>query len=321
MALVPATITVNFISNYAGPHRVCYRIQGSGDPYTCTTSLPPTNVICAGSGAPCQYIINIQVDNETCEEVTYEGYVQAACQTEASIQDRIPFTVTFVPTPTCLRIPVTCNNSSVNSILIDSGGNGYADPADIGAAVTISGDGSSATGEILSVLAGQVSAVLITNSGSGYTSATVSFPPPVGGGDSASGSVILNPCLGFEYESCEGLVTIPDEIEVGETVSLCSPVEPLNVTGGLPENITEGPADGTCLCNCVEVEITNNNDGKVIRAFYIVCGTSEHTFTDLPASSTTNIGCIVENTLQIAWDENPSDTTINVIGACDGVAP
>lgn len=94
--MTPATITVNFLGNYAGPHRICWRVQGSGNPYICTNI-----VTCAGGGNTCQAIIDVMVDTESCTDTIFEGYIQATCQPEGSTIDRVPFTVTYTPTPSC----------------------------------------------------------------------------------------------------------------------------------------------------------------------------------------------------------------------------
>lgn len=103
--LTPATITVNFIGNYAGLHRICWRIQGSGNPYACTNIVD-----CVGGGNPCSAIISIMVDPESCDPVIYEGYIQAACNDITSDIGKVPFTVTYTPTPTCVGWTITCNN-------------------------------------------------------------------------------------------------------------------------------------------------------------------------------------------------------------------
>jgi hypothetical protein len=63
MALVSVTLTVGFISQYAGDHRVCYRL-GSTGPYDCSTI-----VTCTGGGAACSVNITLTVDNETCDGI------------------------------------------------------------------------------------------------------------------------------------------------------------------------------------------------------------------------------------------------------------
>ena len=94
--LTPAIITVDFLGNYAGPHRVCWRVQGSGNPYVCTNI-----VTCVGGGNPCQALINVMVESESCTDTIFEGYIQATCQPEGSSTDQVPFTVTYTPTPSC----------------------------------------------------------------------------------------------------------------------------------------------------------------------------------------------------------------------------
>jgi len=103
--LTPATITVNFIGNYAGLHRICWRIQGSGNPYACTNIVD-----CVGGGNPCSAVISIMVDPESCDPVIYEGYIQATCNDITSDIGKVPFTVTYTPTPTCVGWTITCDN-------------------------------------------------------------------------------------------------------------------------------------------------------------------------------------------------------------------
>jgi len=112
--LTSATITVDFLGNYAGPHRVCWRVQGSGNPYVCTNL-----VTCVGGGNPCQALINVMIDPESCEDIIFEGYIQAACQVEGSTIDRVPFTVTYTPTPSCNMYTLT-NNTGADYAFISS---------------------------------------------------------------------------------------------------------------------------------------------------------------------------------------------------------
>ena len=102
--LTSATITVDFLANYAGQHRACWRVQGSGNPYVCTNL-----VTCVGGGNPCQALINVMVETESCDDVIFEGYIQAACQPEGSSIDQVPFEVTYTPIPTCNMYTLTNN--------------------------------------------------------------------------------------------------------------------------------------------------------------------------------------------------------------------
>lgn len=173
-------IELTWDSNYTGAHRVAYR-QGSSGPYTYVT------VTCPGSGASCGYNIPITVDNESCTAVTYEGYIQATCEDISSLTGRVPFTTTFTPNPNCKQFEITCDNSSIKSVTLVSGGSGYASaplingvtalgsPVNIGASGggNISMTGGSGTGLVINVGANEFTSSVILNSivnpGSGYT--------------------------------------------------------------------------------------------------------------------------------------------------------
>lgn len=174
MALIPATITVNFTSNYAGQHRICWRTGGVGA-YDCTTL-----VACTGGGAPCSGLIPIMVDNDTCENVDFDGYVQAACEVEGSLNGRISFAVTFVPNPTCDKWDVTCNAVGIPEYNVLYPGSGYS----VGAtpALTIIGGGGSAAAAHGVIGDGGIKTFTITLGGSAYLgggSGTVNDVPAV----------------------------------------------------------------------------------------------------------------------------------------------
>lgn len=102
--LIPATLTVNFIANYSGQHRVCWRIQGMPGPFICTNIVD-----CVGGGNVCSAVINIMVDPESCATVIYEGYIQATCNPEGSGTGQIPWVESFIPNPTCKGYSITTN--------------------------------------------------------------------------------------------------------------------------------------------------------------------------------------------------------------------
>ncbi len=157
MAPTAGSITVNWTSNYAGQHRVCWRIGSSG-PYDCSTL-----VNCTGGGSPCSVVIPVTVDNETCSTLTFEGYVQSGCEDVTSTNGRIPFSTTFVPSPTCLPITVTCSNVSLAGFEITNPGSGYV----VAPGVTITGGGGSAAAGTAVVGTGGITGLIITNPGSG----------------------------------------------------------------------------------------------------------------------------------------------------------
>ena len=160
MAPIPATMTVNFISNYAGPHRVCWRIGNSG-PYDCTTI-----VNCLGGGNACQAIIPITVDNETCDQVDFNGYVQATCEVEGSLNGRVPFSVVFIPNPPCDKFDVICSSVSIDGYTVLNPGSGYV----VGSnpAVTVVGGGGTLAAAIGIVGDGGIETWALSSGGTGY---------------------------------------------------------------------------------------------------------------------------------------------------------
>jgi len=102
--LTPATITVNFTANYAGPHRICWRQCGVG-PYVCTNIVE-----CAGGGNACSITISVMVDPESCDPICFEGYIQATCNPESSSEGQVPWTTTFTPNPVCKMYTLACTS-------------------------------------------------------------------------------------------------------------------------------------------------------------------------------------------------------------------
>lgn len=152
MALVAANLHVSWVSVFVGQHRVCWAIAPSVI-YDCTT------VIYCGGG-PCSVDIPITVDNESCDAVTYQGYVQASCEDIGSMTGRVPFSITFTPTPTCISYNVACVGVPVLSLTEVLHGKGYDV---VGAVPSVSitlGGGAGATG-----VATIGNSTIITNNG------------------------------------------------------------------------------------------------------------------------------------------------------------
>jgi len=121
MASIVVTIDLDFISNFTDPqdYRVCWRIQGSGDPYDCTYV-----VTCPGGGIACPGVsFTTSVNDTSCDgTVTFEGYMQPTCENEASVANRLPWTVDFIPVPVCERYEITINDASVSDVTIKDPG-------------------------------------------------------------------------------------------------------------------------------------------------------------------------------------------------------
>ena len=184
MALIAASITVNFLSNYAGQHRVCWRTGGAGA-YNCTTL-----VSCPGSSAtPCSVAISITVDNETCTNVDFDGYVQAVCEDEASTNGRVTFSTSFVPDPSCKRYVATCARVIVDSYTMVVKGSGYN--AGAPSVNVTGGGGAGATGTAV-VGAGVILTKAISGAGAGYINGTYLACPLLGGtGAGAQATVVI----------------------------------------------------------------------------------------------------------------------------------
>lgn len=223
MAITTATITVDFTSNYAGPHRVCWRVQGSGDPYDCTTT-----VNCTGGATACQAIINADVNTTSCDGVvTFEGYVQAACEDILSTNGRLLWTVDFTPTIACQRYQVSCDSLVVDSLTLTSGGGGYSfgsPPAvSFSAPETIGGTFPTA---VTTVSKDAVSGVsFITPGGSGYIDGVYVDHPTVTSG-SGTGFLMSFTVVGGIIVSVEGTNSVGSGGEGGIGYALTDTVNP-----------------------------------------------------------------------------------------------
>lgn len=163
MAPIAASITVHFTANYTGQHRICWRI-GSVGAYDCSI------VIATTTGTSYDVVVPVIVDNESCSDVTFEGYVQATCEDIASTTGRIPFSVVFTPSPTCLPINVLCQTVGIESFTITNPGSGYV------GAPTVTLSAGTGTGTAV-VGVGAPTATLLFNIGAGLTPGTYLAEP------------------------------------------------------------------------------------------------------------------------------------------------
>lgn len=188
MAPIPGTITINFVSNYAGDHRVAWRLN-----YTGAYTIEPV-FACGGGGAACSTTIAVTVDHETCSNVIFDGYVQACCEDVGSLSGRVPFTVTFTPVQPCNSYLTRCNSVSIASITVTNPGTLY-DPLNP-PAITITGGGGSAGTATAVVGDGGILTDTITNAGSGYSTngvySSVAAVTLTGAGSGATYTVTVN---------------------------------------------------------------------------------------------------------------------------------
>ena len=174
MATVPATITINFTSNYVGCHRLFWRKTPSGAYTGPIEATPP----CTGNGDPCSITFTDIVDTEACVPVDYNGYVQACCEDVASPLGRIAWTLTYTPSPTCLPITITCNAVGVAGFTITNPGNGYVGTEDPNVTIT-GGGGLGATGTI-NIGTGDLTDIMVNTQGVGPNVPAASYPGVTG---------------------------------------------------------------------------------------------------------------------------------------------
>lgn len=157
MATTNLNLQVSFTATYVGEHRVCWRIQGSGDPYDCTT------LVMAVLGANIT-IIFLVVEENYCGPYEFEGYVQPTCVAEGDPSLQTAWTpVQYVNTPDCNPHILTCQTVSLSKMLVTTPGSGF-NPLDPAPVVTIAGD---ATGTAVIGNAG-VKTWTVLNAGTGY---------------------------------------------------------------------------------------------------------------------------------------------------------
>lgn len=111
MAPITGYIQIQFIANY--PTNNLYWRIGAG-PYTgpilidCTPVFGPFV-----PGSTCTYTISpITFDFETCDEITYNGYIEATCNTDGP-SGYLNWSKTFVPSPECTPVTLTCIGENI----------------------------------------------------------------------------------------------------------------------------------------------------------------------------------------------------------------
>ncbi len=337
MALIPVNLEVNFTADYAGMHRACYRLVG-GSSYTCV------NGSCA-VGA-CQILIPVFVDNETCEDVQYEGYVQPMCQDIDSTDGRVAWTVTFTPAPACKTYVVSCDSEGVESVTIDVGGNGY-DPSSPPAVLFTGGSGTGAAGTAV-VGFGAITSVSINTAGSGYTNNTYTNVDLTGGSGSGAkatvviaGGVVISVVIttvGTGYQSTDVLGI--DSADVGGAPAVAAT---LNITSdyGVVNSITitaqgsgytsaptvtiappggaGSPASGTAVLSacpefsgfgCDGVEVVFPEGVLEVGDDLSVCSTSGPPTIPTNMTATLQGNCLCNCTLATIGVSGPNGTTV-----------
>jgi len=133
MTPIAGALTITWTNQYVGNHRICYRqVTAPPSAFVCINNIPCPNP----PGTVNTYTIPVVVDNDSCNPVEWEVYVQASCEDEASANGRVYVSPNpeFTPDPTCLAQSFTCSQVSVVGFNIIDGGSNYAgsETADVG---------------------------------------------------------------------------------------------------------------------------------------------------------------------------------------------
>ena len=201
MALVPATITVFFTSNYTGDHRVCWRAAGTTI-YDCSTI-----VTCLGGGAACSVDITVTVNDSTCP-ASFEGYVQAVCEDIGSLTGRVAFLVTYTPVDACESVSYTCNQPECNATTVAVTDCGGANPLGLAKAnLGMVANFCVPTGTVMPVVAGHT---LGTSTTDCCTCVEVTFTNPNGDPH------------GYAYQDCTTRAQVLASLPVYSSVTVCA---------------------------------------------------------------------------------------------------
>lgn len=296
MALISATITVDFIANYSGDHRVCWKVQGT-DTYDCSTIIN-----CAGGGNTCQAVFTAQLNGTSCDgDIVVEGYVQAACQDELSLEGRVPFqTNPFTPTVVCERFEVICDHVGIINLQIDQAGTQYQvgdvinfvrdtnDTETTDASATVASVGSN--GEILSLD--------LTDGGSYQIMPTITITSTNGTGASLTAEFDKCPSnYSLGTDCADNNVTIESGLELNKNIAYC-------IKGGIstPPDGYIINRNGCCIREdttsdvCYTYDITNN-DVNPVNINFTACGGAYNSIT-VDSTATTSI-CAVDGSVDL----------------------
>lgn len=139
----------------------------------------------------------------TSKFTTADGYIWKYMYTVTTAKALKFLTNDYIPVQTLASdggedqwdVQTAAVDGGIDVVLVTAGGSGYASPP----SVTITGDGTGATANC-TLTANAVSSVTITNPGSGYTTATVTF-----GSGAATARAIINPKGGHGADAIEEL--------------------------------------------------------------------------------------------------------------------
>tara|TARA_R110002020_G_scaffold23658_3_gene78610 strand:- start:1155 stop:2135 length:981 start_codon:yes stop_codon:yes gene_type:complete len=269
-----AGFTLNFNANTIDDYYICYREDGTVDPFTCVTetitSLGPNSV-------------NIQIpDNIYCAPAILEGYIIAACQDQTDTNlDLIPdaaitfnITIDEVVDP-CQLYDIQCVRAGVFQVVLDTIGTGCTD----GSYPLAFTDGTAitpVTGTVTITGSGATIGVSIADPGLYTIAPTIVDTSGFGCGVAPTFIITMGDCIPLELDiiECNGNsgVTSPAQqvvIPFLDSIHYCIDEALLPALPDDFDTSNDPPED----CHCIDCEglYVTNASGKTLVVTYQTC--------------------------------------------------
>lgn len=188
MTPVNGALTITWINQYVGNHRVCYRKVAPApldpsEPCNTLTGYCCIIVNCPNPpGSSNTTVIPVLVDNDSCDDVEWQVYVQATCEDESSTTGQVFVTpnIVFNPSPTCLPQSFTCSEVPLVGFEITNEGRENANGGGYNGTESVSVGGDLSGSLIVGI--GDPNDLFITNPGSGAATPGVYNNVPLTGG-------------------------------------------------------------------------------------------------------------------------------------------
>ena len=319
-----ATIAINFTANTTGEHTVYWRnYQDPANTYPNSLSVTVT--------VPGPQSVDIPINENlycTMFDVIYQGYVIADCMDATPVTNGVPDSVTnagstFTVTAEqqqdpCEFVGLKCESVGILEVAVTSGGSGYAgtetlviDPPDLAGGVQ-------ATGTI-TFSGNAISAVTITNPGSGYTSTPSVNSTAPSEGTYAQFSVTMEDCAVVDLTStaCNSTNNVsetPDYVlALGDQINYCIDRTSFNDLLAARPELGEvdimpnfgGTGTGKEGCHCLECQkisvlILGTGSGKLT---YQTCGDTSQGIVmvtiAITGGNSYELGCILHPTIHV----------------------